>query len=682
MFGRKRNKVVAASLDSYQIPRFAFIWLLVAVVSVILPHVARMPFWLTLMCLLCVIGRVLVWQGRMSLPGNKVKLLLVGIMVVLVPVEFGRDIFSTDATVGVLLVGITLKLLEMHQKRDVLLVLYLCYFTVIAEFIYSQSIPVALYMGLVVLLITSALMSLNQTQQTQSPLRTLKLSGSILLQGIPLMLACFLVFPRISPLWSVPLQSASATTGLSDNMSPGDIGNLARSADVAFRVQFAGTAPAQPDLYWRALTLDEFDGRSWRQGFNFEPQLLRSGVDRQQWYQAIDYRGEPIDYNVIMEPSFQNWVYTLMLPGFNDDRMRMRRDYQVDSFRRITQRFSYDARSFPDAVVETGPPGREQRRSLLLPDGNPRAFEFAQSLRTAQPDDAAYVAAVLEHFRTEPFFYTLSPATLGEHPVDDFLFSTQEGFCEHYASSFTFLMRAAGIPARVVTGYQGGEFNPYDGTLVVRQYDAHAWSEVWLPERGWVRIDPTAAVAPDRISLGSDAVLQQQETYLEDEVFTLMRFRNSLLLNDIRFRLEMIDYAWNRFVLNYDQEMQLSLFSRLLGEVTRTKIIALMLGFMTLATLFVALTLFRSRPATRPLPPATAHYLRFCNYLANLGFARRTGETPLNYLERVAATNPQWRAEIETITRAYVELAFESDGDNPDKLKSLRRSVRNFRVLN
>jgi len=682
-FFRKSGKSAAPVGEAFQIPRFAFIWLLLAVSSVILPHVLRLPLWLTLVCVLCLGARVLVWQGRLSQPGSLVKLLLVGLMAVLVPLQFGRNIFSTDATVGVLLVGITLKLLEMQQKRDVLLVLYLCYFTVIAEFIYSQSIPVALYMSVAVLLITAALMSLNQTRHAQSPLRTLKMSGAILLQSIPLMLACFLLFPRISPLWSVPLQSTGATTGLSDDMSPGDIGNLARSATVAFRVQFSGAIPPKSELYWRALTLDEFNGRTWSQGFNLEPQLLRSGSDLQEWYRNIEYQGTPIDYNVIMEPTFDNWIYTLMLPRINDERMLMRRDFQVDALRRVTQRFSYDARSYPDTVAEPNGPGRQQRRALQLPpDLNPQARAFAGNLRAQHADDAAYIDAVLRHFSTEPFFYTLSPPLLGEHPVDEFLFNTREGFCEHYASSFTFLMRAAGIPARVVTGYQGGEINPYDDTLVVRQYDAHAWAEVWLPEQGWIRVDPTAAVAPDRINLGSDAVLQQQETFMQDDVFTLMRFRNSFWLNDIRLRLEMLDYAWNRFVLNYDQSMQFRLFSRLFGDMTRTTILLVMVGVMALATLFVAFFVFRRSPATKPAGPATAQYLRFCDYLAKLGFARRIGETPRDFLDRVAGSNPQWRSEAEAITRAYVELAFEGREQTEERLGYLRNRVRKFRVLN
>lgn len=670
--------------DSYQIPRVAFAWLLASVVAVILPHISRMPLWLTGTCLMCLLGRVLIYQGRMSLPGNRIKLAIVLSMVVLVVIQYGRDVFSTDATVGVLLVGITLKLLEMQQRRDVLTVLYLCYFTMVAEFIYSQSIPIALYMTLAALVVTSALMSLNQSREAQQPLRTFKLSALIMAQSIPLMAAFFLLFPRISPLWSVPLQANNGTTGLSDNMSPGDIGELARSAEVAFRVKFSGEAPDYSELYWRAITLDEFNGRRWRRGFFTErPQSL--GVNPNEvttWYTRIGYEGRPYEYNVILEPTYQSWVYTLQMPQIVDDRMLMRRDFQVDATRRITQRYTYDVRSWLDFDADTSelnPATRRRARSVPL-DSNQRAYRFATDLRAGVDSDTAYIAAVLKHFSTEQFIYTLSPPVLGPNPVDEFLFDTRQGFCEHFASAFTFLMRAAGIPARVVTGYMGGEFNPYDGTLTVRQYDAHAWSEVWLPGEGWLRIDPTAAVAPARVQRGSNSVLQQQEDFMDDEVFTLMRFRDSRLINDLRLQLEMIDYAWNRFVLNYNQDMQFQLFNRLFGTVTKLKIVLAVVGFMLMVTLFVALTVFR-KSSRAELQPAIRHYLHFCDYMASLGFARQRGESPLQYLERIRHQQPQWQRELEAITREFMALAYTTTEPDPERLKQFKRQVRRARLL-
>jgi transglutaminase-like putative cysteine protease len=591
--------------------------------------------------------------------------------------------------VAVLLVGITLKLLEMYQKRDVLLVIYLCYFTVIAEFLYSQAILISIYMSISVVLITSALMSLHQTQEAQKPLRTLKMSGVILLQSVPLMLAFFILFPRISPLWSVPLQAAQNSTGLSESMSPGDIGELTRSANVAFRVLFNGTPPPNGELYWGALTLDEFDGREWRRGFPEDRQYMGTNPrDSAEWYDDVRVQGEPIAYNVIMEPTYRTWIYTLRMPRFVDDRMMQRRDFQVDSVRPVAQRFTYDARSYLDFSADVDPDYLPPRRLRSLADragndiaGNPRARDFARELRMQYPDNRAFIDAVLQYFRNEEFFYTLSPATLGANPVDEFLFDTREGFCEHYASAFTFMMRAVGIPARVVTGYQGGEFNPYDGTLTVRQYDAHAWSEVWLAGEGWVRVDPTAAVAPERIDQGSDFTLQEEAEFLNDDTFALVNFRNSAMLNDLRLRLEMMDYAWNRFVLNYNQETQFQLFNNLFGNVTRTKIILTVATFMALVGAFIAFVVFR-KPAVNPKPVATQQYLRFCAYLARLGFARKPGETPQHYLERVGRANPQWMNEMRAVTEAFVDITFDRGAGDKEQLRNLQRRVRNFRALN
>lgn len=674
----------AAILDreSDKISRYALFWLFIAVIAVIVPHVGRLPIWLTAICVLCLAGRYLILQGRMSYPGKKLKLVIVCSMLLMVAAEYGREVFSTDATVALLLVGITLKLLEIHQKRDVLVVLYLAYFTVVAEFIYSQAVLVALYMGLAVIVITSALMALNQNAGNQAPWRTVKLSTVILLQSAPLMLVFFLFAPRISPLWSVPVQANTGTTGLSESMAAGDIGNLTRSAEVAFRVQFKGAPPPYSELYWRALTLDDFTGREWRRTFN-DAQFFGADMrEQKQWYTNIEYQGTPVDYNVIMEPTFQNWIFTLMIPQISDERMIMTRDYQIGSKRRITQRFSYDARSFFEYQADTGEEGNQQRRARNLPDGsNPQARELAQQLRASAAGDREYINAVLENFRQQNFFYTLNPPTLGQHSVDEFLFTTRQGFCEHYASSFTFLMRAAGIPARVVTGYQGGSFNPYDGTLTVRQYDAHAWAEVWLPGEGWIRVDPTAAVAPERISQGSEITLQQEESFMDDATFSLIRFRSSVLLNDLRLRLEMLDYAWNRFVLNYNQDMQFNLINRLFGTLTQAKVIVAVLGFMLVLGAFIVLTVFR-KSSNAPKAPEIILYLRFCADLASRGCARMPGETPLHYFERVSRLNPQWANDMGNITRIFTELAFSSEANNPQKLQQLRRSIRRFRWLN
>ncbi len=684
MLDSLRKKKTPRTETAYQVPRTSLIWILVSLVAVILPHVQRMPPWLLVICGLCMLGRVLIYQGRLSYPGSIIKSAVVVLILITMVAQFGRDVFATESTVAILIVAVTLKLLEMHRKRDVLLVIYLSYVLVIAEFIWSQAILIALYMMFCVILITCGLMSLYQTQEYQNPFRTFRLSTTILLQSIPLMLALFILFPRISPLWSVPLQSASARTGLSDSMSPGDIGNLIASDELAFRVKFVDARPPTSQLYWRAITMDEFDGREWEQTFNFQPQFL--GANRREirdWFEAIEYRGDTLDYNIIMEPTDQNWLYTLKIPQVRDDRMIMRRDFQIDSVRNISQRFSYDMRSYLDNRVDADTNPRNMRRWLRLPDNsNLQSREFAQTLRAEAGTDDAYIQQVLSYYTEQPFFYTLSPPLLGDNPVDEFLFTSREGFCEHYASSFAFLMRAGGIPARVVTGYQGGEYNPYDNTLVVRQYDAHAWVEVWLPGEGWIRIDPTAAVAPYRIEQGSQFTFQEDEVFLQDAGLSLLRFRNSLFLNDLRYRLEMLDYNWNRFVLNYDQGMQFAFFSRIFTEVTRGKIIFSTLAFLFISAAFMVFVVLR-KPSTDEKHPATELYLGYCEGLSKQGLARQRGETPLHYYERLSQLKPAWAKQMQDITEKYVDLVYRqpaSDNDR-DSIRELRHKIRQFHML-
>lgn len=672
---------------TWQMPRHALHWILAAVVMVLLPHILRLPFWLTGLCIVCLLYRVLIFQGRISFPGGKLKTALVALALGGTILQFGRALFSTDAMVALLIAGIALKLLETHSRRDVYLLIYLCYFTGVAAFIYSQSIPLAGYMLLVNLVITAGLIAMNQGQDAdkQRAGRALKRSAVILAQSVPLMLVLFIVFPRISPLWSMPIQSSKGVTGLSDSMSPGDIGNLARSGEVVFRVQFEDEIPESSALYWRGLTLDLFNGRDWtrlERRFNPDNQSLGISDEFADWYQDIEYRGNAIDYNVILEPTNQRWLFTLMMPHINREGLQMLDNYQVESIRPVGQRFSYDVRTYPEFSTREQLSPDVRRRALSLPNaGNEISRRFARDLRERAGSDMAFAGAVLDYFTEQPFYYTLQPAVLGQNAIDQFLFETGQGFCEHYASAFTFLMRAAGIPSRVVTGYQGGEINPYDNTLIVRQYDAHAWSEIWLEGQGWVRMDPTAAVAPQRISMGSEQTFQEDDSFLSESGFSMLRFRRVQLLNTLRWRLETIDYAWSRLVINYDQGTQFALITRLsnLLSFNRTAITFLAAGGLLFASTLLA-TFLRRRKTAKHSNPATEAYLKFCRKLAKSGYERKRGETPLQYSRRISKAQPTWKEAIERVTRHYIVLTYNKPKPGQAKqLQHLKQSIRTFK---
>jgi protein-glutamine gamma-glutamyltransferase len=310
----------------------------------------------------------------------------------------------------------------------------------------------------------------------------------------PVALVMFLLFPRVpGPFWALPSRSAAGLTGLSDEMSPGMISQLIQSDEIAFRVSFEGPEPPQSALYWRGPVLERFDGSTWRD-LERLPQLSP----------RMQLRGPSFRYRITLEPHGRAWLLALDFPARWSDRDAMlTNEFQLVSRRPIDSAHALEIESWPEASPEPELSPLLRMRNLQQPEGrNPRSTELAIALRAAAGSDAAFVDAVLRHFREQPFVYTLQPPLLGSvHPVDEFMFRTRRGFCEHYASAFTLMARAAGVPARVVTGYQGGEVNPISNRLVVRQSDAHAWSEVWLEGRGWTRVDPTGAVAPNRIEL-------------------------------------------------------------------------------------------------------------------------------------------------------------------------------------
>jgi transglutaminase-like putative cysteine protease len=344
----------------------------------------------------------------------------------------------------------------------------------------------------------------------------------------------------------------------------------------------------------------------------------------------------------------------------------------------ITQRLSYDLRSYADSQTDIFLLDSARSRSLNLPvTGNLQSREFARQLHSTVGSDRDYVFAMLGHFQQNEFFYTLNPALLGEDRIDDFLFSTLEGFCEHYASTFAFLMRAVGIPARVVVGYQGAEYNRFEDYMMVYQYNAHAWNEVWLEGEGWVRFDPTAAVSPERIELGVEAALRDDPAFLDESLFSAMRLGGYSWLNTMRLRLDAVEYEWNRRVVNYDEEVQLELFKRLFGEVTERKVLILLIGLAGIVIIAVGFTVIKIEPASRH-DPVTKLYLRVNKELEKVGLGRMQGEGPLSYCDRVTAARPDLVTVMQPLTELYVALSY---CPAPATGEQLKQQLKEFKQL-
>ena len=453
-------------------------WLFAAALATTMPHVAHQPAWLSVLATAIFAWAGWLWWRNERLPGRWPLALLVAIASGGVLFEF-RTLFGRDAGVAMLVVFMALKLLELRSRRDATVVVTLGYFLLLTHYFYSQSIPTGLWLLATMTLLTATLIRLHGGPLSTTG-ATLRYAGLLTLQAIPFMLVLYLLFPRVAgPLWGLPQDAHSGRSGLSDQMTPGTIANLALSSEIAFRVRFAGAVPQRDKLYWRGPVLENYDGLTWR------PQ---DGRGRPPQIEALS---PAIAYETTLEPHQQRWLLALDAPDALGPEFALFGTLTATSREPLSQRQRFALTATLDFRFN---PGEEQvvlRRNLALPpERNPRARALAESWKEADPDPADLVKKALSLFAEEKFFYTLQPPLLGEQPVDDFLFNTRRGFCEHYASAFVFLMRAAGVPARVVTGYQGGEANPVDGFVVVRQSDAHAWAEVWLAGRGWTRVQP------------------------------------------------------------------------------------------------------------------------------------------------------------------------------------------------
>jgi protein-glutamine gamma-glutamyltransferase len=639
-------------------------WMALSMVLVTVPHVERLPSWITALAALVIGWRLhLAWRAA-ALPRKWLLLLVVAAATAGIYLSFGT-LFGRDSGVALLVVMLTLKLLEMANLRDAMIVIFLSYFVVLTNFLYSQTIPTALLMLVGVWVVTATMIGLQWRPRAARYQETLRLSGLMLAQATPLMLVLFLLFPRVqAPLWGLPRDAYAGITGLSDSMSPGTLSQLSLSDAVAFRVQFQGEMPKPNQLYWRGPVLWYFDGASWHMGLSFETSAP-----------SYSPGGNPVSYTVTLEPHNKRWLFALDLPAKLVPNSRFTADYQMLSNVPVRQRTRYEMTSHTSyRLGYEGLTPLERRRALQLPEGyNWRSRALAENMRKAARDDRDMMQQVLGMFRTQQFFYTMSPPLLGENPIDDFLFNTRSGFCEHYASAFVFLMRAAGIPARVVTGYQGGEINPIGNYMVVRQSEAHAWAEVWFEGRGWVRVDPTAAVSPLRVESGIAAAVP-----VTDPLPLLIR-SDMEWLRQLRFTWDSLANSWNQWVLGYNPDRQFWLLSRVGLDRATWQMLAMILIVTTgLITLAFAIIMLR-RIGRQVRDPVADIYARFCRKLARRGTTRSPSEGPADFAERASRQLPDVAPRIRAITETYIKLRYGTlQGREP--VQRLKRLVSELRL--
>ena len=646
------------------IPRISLMWLLIAQALVIIPHLLHVPLWLIGVWLGCAAWRVQVFRMRWPFPNAWVKAALMIGSGFAVYLSRG-GLVGLDAAVALLITAFILKLLEVRTRRDALVLIFLGFFTVVTSYLFADSLLAALYSLLPVLALLAALVGLQQSGFAREPLAPLKLASKLLAQAIPLMLLLFVLFPRLEPLWSLPQPKDKGTTGLSSSMTPGDLAELGQSAALAFRARFDGAIPAQSQLYWRALTLPNFDGRSWSISERFE-------ASEPQW-QA---QGESISYSIIMQPSTQPWLFSLDVGSSEQEDIRLMNDFRLQRRTPVNRTYQYQATSWPQALRQPQLNQRQQQEFLQLPrTGNQQTRDWAQRLRRQYHDDDALVAALLRHFNQEPYHYTLKPPLLGRDSVDEFLFSSLRGFCAHYAGAMVFTLRAAGIPARVVAGYQGGEINQAGQFVQVRQFDAHAWVEYWQRGQGWRSVDPTFEVAPERIERGLQEALQDESELFQGDIFSPLRYQHIAWVNQLRMSWENLNHSWQTKILGYQRDSQQAWLKQWFGKVDWQ---VLGLTLVASAALIIALiVLWMFKPWQRQTDPVQRVLNHFQRVLRRRGFNRETGEGLRDFYQRIHQQLPESQQQaVRVFIETYEQQQYAEQGQDLASLRSALAQVK------
>ncbi|WP_115717206.1 transglutaminase TgpA family protein [Gallaecimonas mangrovi] len=634
----------------WYLPRRTLLLLIASQLMAVLPTWNRVGWVLVVLNLFCLAWCSGICLGRFGQPPRWLLVLLALAGAVTLAFSLpGKGVYL--AMVSLLVLGYSLKVLEIKAPRDLFALVLFGLFLLATNLVRYQSMAMALYLLLAALMQLAVLVSLHGGQPWRLQLKGL---GRLSIASLPFTLLLFLLLPRLSPLWQMP-NAQSATTGLSDVMSPGDFSSLAQSTELAFRAVLPWH-PASSGLYWRALTLEDFDGRSWRQ----------ASFRQQAEDKSVPFTLSPgQDWTLMMSATSKPWLPVL------DGSQPLSSELVLTADRRlVTKTPILKTRQFQLRLAEAKR-GQASKRELAYnrrpPPDNPKTLALAQQLRQQYPADAALAQAMNRYFAGSQFRYSLSPPPLGKAAVDQFLFETHTGFCGHYASALAALLRAANIPARIVAGYQGGQYLPEGDFYALYQYDAHAWVEAWLPPQGWVRFDPTAQVAPSRVSGGLSAMAA-------NPAFSagggwLWQLKQQPTMKWLRYQAALMDYRWNRWVLNYDSGRRQQLLGWLLGNHNGLSA-ALLFGGLLLV-LLVALHWWTRRDLAPVQKAVSRCYLKGC---AKTGLNREPGEAPGDFALRVARLKPQLAEPWQQITALYQQLRYQQS--DAGLLKELKRRVR------
>lgn len=652
-------------LSHFPLPNAALPWLLLAQVFNLVLHYSYLPISLWGLVIVFIGWRWLMRSGHLPYPNRNLKGLVVLITVAVLVMNIRG--FSLESAGTFLIATSLLKLIELRTLRDGYIAIFLNFFVLAVGFLFTQEMLSALWGIVIVNVLLVALASMHLMPNAQHSNKQLfALSAKLMLWSLPMMLVLYLLFPRFGPLWSFTLQSDQARTGLSDNMAAADIAELSQSSELAFRASFTDNQiPERRHLYWRALVLDHYDGRRWTTTYQ----------SKVEWYSPQQQSEVGLEYEIIQEPTAKNWLFALSNPQALEPRTGVTDDQRLVARRPVHQRLRY--RALFQSTVQTAQELSPYQRGLYLQlpqQGNQQARAWAQELSVLAPEVAANT--IMQRFSEGEFYYTLKPQRYGTDEIDEFLFQRQQGFCAHYAGAMVFLARAAGIPARVVTGYQGGEWNAKEHYLTVRQFDAHAWVELWFADGGWQSFDPTAMVAEERILFGLAQAVADEGTFLQGQ-FSAYHFHGVAWVNQLRLWADNMEYVWQKWVLSYDNERQSSFLQNVLKlKDYQQGLYIIAASFVVFFMLASLLLWWRLRP--QPQAPLLKAWGKLQQQGRRLHIEPDVGESLEHYLQRIAQQQPIVAEQAQRLASQINSVLYQEVVVSAESEQGLIQALREF----
>ena len=652
--------------------REILISLLIGIHLSALPLYAGLPIPVTLLLLSLSLWQFLLIKQNRPNPGKIVLLSTIVLSFLIVRYSFGH-VFGQQPGIALVTLMTILKLFETKSHRDCYIVIYSAFFIIASNFFHSQSIWLIIYVFFVVVSLVSILIALSDRLNTVPLTNRFKMSSRFIFYAIPMMLVLFFLFPRIpGPLWGLPDDAFIGQTGLSEEMSPGSINRLINSSAIAFRVKFEQQVPRHSQLYWRGAVLSDYDGRTWRR--NDAPASAEANI---QYDENPENR---FRYTVTLEPTNLSWLLSLEYPrpadgSTHDIKYSLNREAMLLTKDKINNVTNYTIESQAGSINRALFDQESYKNRLLPLQLNPRTLALSRQLLQLSANDAErYISNVLSYFRDNGFIYTLTPDLLGDDAMDDFIFTSRRGFCEHYASAFTYLMRAAGIPSRVVIGYQGGKMNPLDDYMIVRQSDAHAWSEIWI-NGSWQRVDPTAVISPDRIERG---ILNAG---LESSQLPLLLLSDNSFIKNATFLYDSFQNRWNQWVIGYDQKKQYDLLKSLgLENASPANLILLLVICLTLTAMIISWFILTKNSVEKDR--VQHHYNLLCQKLQRQGIQRNLNEGPVDFENRIyeeQALSNRTKHDLMFIFKAYRSLHYGNQSNN-DLVKHYLKKIRKLKI--